>query len=334
MVTILHEGHDSDSASRWRRPFATGRSKNVGSPGTERPMRWTLYFSAFLTIACRPGPEPPREGTEAISSQVVEGRVDSADGVSIAYDARGSGDTALVFVHCWACDRSFWRGQVDAFSDPYRVVTLDLAGHGDSGADRETWSPKQLAEDVRAVVSALDLERVILVGHSLGGPVSLEAARLMPGRVDAVVCVDTLHDVTFEFPEEAAEQMMAGLENDYEGSMRGFITSAMSGADPEVVDFVIERALAADREAVLGIAETFRQFVLKDALSAVDVPVRCINAEPNPPMVPETNVAANREHADFDAVILEDVGHFLHLEKPEAFNEVFREVLAGLDSSR
>ncbi len=296
-------------------------------------MRVLAVFLLFALAACQPTSDEPPAETEADAAAVVEGRIEAADGVSIAYDVRGSGDTALVFVHCWACDRSFWRDQVDTFSDEYRVVTLDLAGHGASGFDRETWTSAQLAEDVRAVVESLDLGRVILVGHSLGGPVSLEAARLMPERVQGVVCVDTLHDVEFEFPEEMAEQMMAGLENDFEGSMRGFLTSAMASADPSVVDFVVSKAVSANRDAALAIIGDISQFVLKDALATVEVPVRCINAEPNPPMVPVTNIEANQEYADFDAVIMEGVGHFLHLERPDAFNEELRQVLSGLDSS-
>lgn len=295
-------------------------------------MRALVYFSITSFFACAPASESPRVEAEAESTAVVEGRVDSAEGVSIAYDVRGSGDTALVFVHCWACDRSFWRGQVDTFSDEYRIVTLDLAGHGASGSEREIWTAARLAEDVHAVVDSLKLDKVILVGHSLGGPVSLEAARLMPDRVVGVVCVDTLHDATFEFPEEMAEQMMAGLESDFEGSMRGFISSSMSTTDPTVVDFVIEKAISTNHDAAIAIASNFEKFVLKDALAGVDVPIRCINAKANPPMVPETNIEANREHADFDAVIMGGVGHFLHLEQPEAFNEELRKVLDKLDS--
>jgi pimeloyl-ACP methyl ester carboxylesterase len=255
------------------------------------------------------------------------------DGVSIAYDVRGAGDTALVFVHCWACDRSFWRGQVDTFSGEYRIVTLDLAGHGASGSEREAWTVARLAEDVRAVVESLDIQRVVLVGHSLGGPVSLEATRLMPERVMAVVGVDTLHDVTFEFPEEAAEQMMAGLERDFEKTMRGFISNSLTAPDPAVVDFVLSKAISANREAVLAIASNFSQFVLKEAMAAVKIPIWCINAEANPPMAPETNIAANRDYADFDAVIMGGVGHFLYLDRPEDFNEELRKVLAGLEPS-
>jgi hypothetical protein len=108
--------------------------------------------------------------------------VRSTDGLAIAYDARGKGETAVLFIHCWACDRTFWNRQVDVFRHEYRVVTLDLAGHGASGRDRRSWTIPRLAADVRTVIEHLRLTRVVLVGHSLGGPVALEAARLLPSH--------------------------------------------------------------------------------------------------------------------------------------------------------
>ncbi|HSL83506.1 MAG TPA: alpha/beta fold hydrolase, partial [Thermoanaerobaculia bacterium] len=129
-------------------------------------------------------------GLPPLASAADTATVEAADGVPIVYEVSGPAEAAgpaLVFVHCWACDRTYWREQVDVFAADHRVVTLDLAGHGESGAGREAWTVTGLAGDVRAVVEALAreerLERVILIGHSMGGPVSLEAARLMPERV-------------------------------------------------------------------------------------------------------------------------------------------------------
>ncbi len=56
--------------------------------------------------------------------------VSSADGVPIHFTDQGKGDPALVFVHCWSCDRHLWDNQVPVFAKRHRVVTLDLAGHG------------------------------------------------------------------------------------------------------------------------------------------------------------------------------------------------------------
>src|SRR5262245_51071567 len=90
------------------------------------------------------------------------------DGLKLVCEFRGKGDTALIFLHGWCGDRAYWKNQVDVFAPDYRVVTLDQAGHGESGKNRKEWSVNRLAGDVEAVVKALGLKRVILVGHSMG----------------------------------------------------------------------------------------------------------------------------------------------------------------------
>ena len=54
----------------------------------------------------------------------------SSDGVDIHYEVHGEGEPALVFIHGWSCDRSYWRAQVEYFAKQYQVITIDLAGHG------------------------------------------------------------------------------------------------------------------------------------------------------------------------------------------------------------
>ena len=109
--------------------------------------------------------------------------VPSADGTSISYEVYGAGEPTLVFVHGWSCDARYWRAQVPHFSRKHRVVVLDLAGHGHSGSSRTRYTMGSFGEDVRAVTQASGGSRVILIGHSMGGTVIVEAARLMPDRV-------------------------------------------------------------------------------------------------------------------------------------------------------
>lgn len=260
------------------------------------------------------------------------------DGVPIAwslYPARTTTEKpALVFVHCWACDREFWREQVEPLSADRPVVTLDLAGHGESGADRESWSVTGLAGDVQAVIEHLDpdhdLDRVILVGHSMGGPVSLAAAARMSERVVGVVAVDTLHDVEQVWPKEQQEQTVAAFTNNFEGAMAGFVPALNRNADPELIDWIHQRALKVDRKAAVGLIRDFGNLDPAAMMDALDVPVRAVNASANPPFNPETNVAANRRHADYDVVYVEGVGHYLQLQEPRLFNERLRGVLEDL----
>src|ERR1700730_15321765 len=99
--------------------------------------------------------------------------------VTIAYDAAGSGDPAIVFVHGWACDRTYFAPQFEHLAARRAVVTVDLRGHGDSpriepGAG--VYAVSAFADDVLAVAETLGFIRPVVVGHSLGALVALACA--------------------------------------------------------------------------------------------------------------------------------------------------------------
>src|SRR4029077_17138253 len=122
-------------------------------------------------------------------------KVASIDGERIAYDVRGKGDLAIVLVHGWSCDRSYFQRQLETFSDRYTVVTLDLAVTGESTQGREDSTIALFGADVAAVVRKLDLKHVVLVGHSMGGDVVVAAARLLKGRVVGLIWLDDYKDL-------------------------------------------------------------------------------------------------------------------------------------------
>jgi pimeloyl-ACP methyl ester carboxylesterase len=121
--------------------------------------------------------------------------VAAPDGLPIRYEAVGQGEPAIVLVHGWACDRSVWAGQVAWFGSRHRCVTLDLGGHGESGRARTGWTVATFGDDVVAVADALRLDDMVLVGHSMGGDVIVEAALQMVGRVRGLVWLDTYREL-------------------------------------------------------------------------------------------------------------------------------------------
>ena len=273
-----------------------------------------------------PSGDAPGESTE-------DEFVASFDGVRIHYDVQGSGDTALVFVHCWSCDHEYWREQLTEFDDDYRVVSLDLGGHGLSDAGRETWAIKDLARDVVAVADHLKLNSMILIGHSMGGPVSLEAARLMRGRVLGVVAADTLHDADFEFPQDMSDQVIAAFENDFAGAMAGMF-SGMSGLsmNEDLKSWIVSKATRARPKVATDLMRNFASLDMPEMFRDAGVPIRAINAAPNE-MTPPTQIESNRKYADFDAVTMDGVGHFLQLESPADFNAHLRRFIEELEAA-
>lgn len=257
----------------------------------------------------------------------VAASVPSADGLPIHYTVQGSGETALVFIHGWSCDASYWAGQVPAFADRYRVVALDLAGHGGSGVGPRDWSIAAYAQDVRAVVEQLDLKRAVLIGHSMGGSVAVAAAGLLPDRVVAVIGVDTLQDAERTITPEMVAPLLAGMKADFPGFTANFVRQMFpADADSALVARIAADMGAAPPEVALPSFAGLFAYDLKAGFAALACPVRCLNSDRHP-----TNVEGNRKHArDFDVVLLKGRGHFPHLERPAEFNAALATLLQGV----
>jgi len=257
--------------------------------------------------------------------------VESANGVSISYEVHGTGEPTLVFIHGWSCDARYWRAQVPRFSANHRVVTIDLAGHGHSALDRDTYTMAAFGADVAAVVEQAGGEQVVLIGHSMGGPVSVHAAKRMPERVTGIVGVDTFHEVAQELSQEEYDSWMAPLREDFRHGAREFVPQMfIEETDSELRDWVVaDMSSAAPEVAVSAMEQMLMDTRSGQALAVfenLEVPVVAINADLWP-----TNVEGNREHLDsFDAVILEGTDHFLHMAVPETFNRELEKVIAEL----
>ncbi|HEY5475605.1 MAG TPA: alpha/beta hydrolase [Tepidiformaceae bacterium] len=113
----------------------------------------------------------------------------TANGVTLAYDDVGGGDPPFVFIHGLACNRSFWALQVENLGRDFRCVNVDLRGCGDSPAV-PPFDMSTAADDVAALITALGLDRPIVVGHSLGGLVCLLLNDRHPELVRGIVLAD------------------------------------------------------------------------------------------------------------------------------------------------
>ena len=130
-------------------------------------------------------------GTLVIALYALPLAAASVDGLSIHSSTTGNGKATVIFIHGWTCDSSSWAAQVPAFKNKYRVVTLDLPGHGKSASPKDgKLSMDLFARAVEAVRAEAKADSVVLVGHSMGAPVIREYARLYPQHVAGLVAVD------------------------------------------------------------------------------------------------------------------------------------------------
>lgn len=256
----------------------------------------------------------------------------SRDGVEIAYATHGTGDgaegPAVVLVHGWAGNRTYWARQIDYLVERYQVITVDLGGHGESGLGRADWNLAAFGDDVVAVVDEVGAQKVALVGHSMGGDAIVHAARRLGDRVAGLVWIDAFRSLGNESessPEEV-ESFLAPFRDEFAAAVEQFVRNMLpAAADGQLVDRISTDMAATSREVALGSLRYARnrEPAMLAALPHIAAPIVAIN-----PDIAPTDVDSMRQHG-VEPIVLKDVGHFLMIEAPDRFNPVLAAVLAS-----
>jgi pimeloyl-ACP methyl ester carboxylesterase len=287
------------------------------------PSRRTFAKHAMAAILlARSWGMEDRQGTAR--SDMATQFLPSFDGVPIAYEMHGSGPATLVLVHGWSCDRSYWRHQLAPLAATYRIVMLDLAGHGESGSARRTWTIESFGEDVAAVLRHVDAAPVLLVGHSMGGDVAVEAARRLGPQVRGLIWIDTYKQLGNPRTADEVAALIAPFRNDFATEVRVFVRSMfLPGADPALVEQVADDMADAPPSIALAAIEASLTYgrTITDAIARIDVPIVAIN-----PDAPPTDRASMERH-DVAVVTMSSVGHFPMLDAPDRFNALLSEVV-------
>jgi pimeloyl-ACP methyl ester carboxylesterase len=277
--------------------------------------KWSIAITTvFMISSC--GKESPKT-------------VSSFDGVPISYEVHGSGKPTLVFVHGWSCDRSYWDAQRIPLSKQYQIVTLDLAGHGQSGMGREAWTIASYGEDVAAVVKELGLEDAILIGHSMGGDVIVEAARHLPKRIKGLVMVDTYKKLGAPRTPEVVQAFIAPFRKNFREEVQSLVRSMFpADADRALVERVAFDMSSAPPAVALPSMESSitNDSKITGTLQEIRIPVVAFNPDNTP------TDHDSMERYGVAVVIMTGVGHFLMMENPEVFNRKLVEVIENLGS--
>lgn len=282
-----------------------------------------LLLPVLMAVSCQRAAEAPG------GAAGPKGTAASADGVPIHYRIDGQGDMTLVFVHGWCTDMSYWDNQIPSFRVYYQVVTLDLAGHGQSGIGRRHWTIEAFAQDVAAVVEKLDLEKVVLIGHALAGPVALEAAKLLPDRVIGIIGVESLSDIYLSaYSPEQIETALAPFEEDFAEGLRMY---ALENYFRSTASDRLKRRIIFDMAKTppgvgRGALEELMKYDASSTLQALKIPIRSINADR--PLVYFRVIRKN--HEDFTLKFMKNAGHFLMIEDPEGFNRILADFLGQI----
>jgi pimeloyl-ACP methyl ester carboxylesterase len=251
--------------------------------------------------------------------------IDASGGVRVHFTDAGNGP-AVVLIHGWSCDKGFWRDQA-GWASRYRLVSVDLAGHGQSRvpATARPWSMAAFAADVVAVIDALGIGDAVLVGHSMGGAVAVEAALLLGERCRLLLGVDTLNEATFYRGRPGSEirARLAPFERDFAGAigaMAGRIVAPHTG--PALVTRIAHDMSATDPACALAALAALLAWDIDARWPLLRGPCATINSA----------LAAQRDETipltGLEVVLQDGVGHFPMLEDPPAFDALAHALIA------
>lgn len=266
--------------------------------------------------------------------------VASRDGTRIAYwvSERGServsesrGPTVLM-VHGWACNHRFFGPQVAALARSYRLVMIDLAGHGGSELRRGEVSVPAFADDVEAVAAREAPAEFALVVHSTGGRVSCTAAKRFGERLRGIVGVDTFQNLgNPDPPPDAIAKRSAAQRADFLGDTHRYVASFFPpGSDPKVAAWVDREMTSVNPEAAMAATAAFGSFDPKPLIAGWPRPVIAINSD----WVPTNYRAIRQLVPGFDLIVMAGRGHFPNLDDPAAFNPLLQGALARVFGQR
>lgn len=246
-----------------------------------------------------------------------------ADGAELAYEERGAGLPAVLFVHGWQADRSVWHEVIETLGADVRAIAVDLRGAGESRNASGPFTLERFAADLRELAESLQLGPVILVGHSMGGTVALRFALDAPELVRGLVLISPVPASGGGYSAKG-EAYLRATAGDADAA-RKWLARTFAGTPADaVLDRVCAAAGRADREASLESFESWAHADFAEATRSITVPVVVIAPEHDVPEVYERKVAALIPNARY--VVLPESGHYAILERPREIGTLIGEL--------
>ncbi|MBN8789263.1 MAG: alpha/beta hydrolase [Terrimonas sp.] len=278
-----------------------------------------LLLYCCCWFACRPG--------EAEKPEIKHGDV------SIAYDIAGNSDTAIVFVHGWCINKTYWQSQVDYFKKRFTVVAPDLGGHGKSGHNRKSWTVNDYAGDIVSVINNLGLNKVILAGHSMGGDIILKVADSIPSKIIGFIGIDNFKEpVPTSYSPETIKQIdsfFVEMESNFDAVATEFSRASLfppGYADTVLVNRVLNDVRSSDPVIATSSLKSLMNFVPGEPamLSRLKIPFHLIVSDYTP-----TDEEAIKKYlkTSYTVKTIHGTGHYPMIEKPAEFNRLLEATL-------
>lgn len=247
---------------------------------------------------------------------------------TLEVDDGGRGSLPVVFVHSLAGNTTHWTKELEHLRPSRRAVALDLRGHGRSEPPTNgDYSIAGMAGDIAAVVDTLGLQKFVLVGHSMGGGVSLIYAGTHSDRVAGLLLLDPIGDGK-QITDAEAKPLLAGLDTNYDATIREYWTG-IAGPNSGVRERQLADLQATPRKTVVSAFQDILRFDPDPALARYRGPMLSIVTPYN-----DQPFSLHRLGKGFPHRVVQGTGHWIQLDKPDDFNRMMDEFLEDVKSKK
>jgi len=261
--------------------------------------------------------------------------VKAESGIEWNYDICGEGDV-LLFIHGWGVDGRIWRQQIKHFSQQYKVMTLDLPGHGKSGWEKV--SLETIANDLNGIISDLMIEQLTIVGSSLGGLTALKLFNLSPNLIERMIFVGSLpkfsktEDYPYGLDIKEMRKLESQLKRSYPFMVHVFFRSLFTIEERKTRRFkwlmkFKQEDTVPMKQALLDYLDILEHEDLREILRDVKIPIQFINGREDHicDQASVAHIKLIQPQARYD--FFEKCGHFTFLSMPHEFNQVMESFL-------
>lgn len=249
------------------------------------------------------------------------------EGSNICYSDQGKGEV-IVLLHGFCGSSEYWEKVIPLLTANYRVIAPDLRGHGASDAPLGAYTIEQMADDVLSVLDALEIPECYLLGHSLGGYITLSFAQRYASRLKGF---GLIHSSGYPDSEEARENRLKSVSTINNEGIFAFVDQLVPGlfapgAAPQLLERAKEIGYKTPPQGAVGAAMAMRERPdRRDVISATTLPVLLVAGAEDSKVSPERTFTS--DNPNVTKATISGVGHMSMLEAPERLSQIIKDFM-------
>lgn len=256
----------------------------------------------------------------------------TVNGENLSYLDSEKGDITLLFIHGAFITKEYWNEQLAYFEKKYRVLAIDLAGHGESSHNRTACEIQNFGNDISEFINVLSLKNIIIIGHSAGSDIMLETVTKNQSEIIGLVEVDHMKNVGVELPKKITNQLIKDLYKNFPLTCQQFAMQTLftDNTDSEIVNRLLSDYEKMNPSVGISFLQSGFTYARREManLRALSLKLHLVHVDYLP--TNEANLKACLGD-NYELHVMKGTCHYPMIESPKAFNSMLEKIIFKID---